>query len=200
MSHIQQTYKQYGQLLTDQINNIIEHINNISKNKPKKDTELQKSENTNVDPEDDASSDDSEEEYKQYKLRDVCEFVKIGTNIDDTSKDNKKYKVPYYGSSGVSYCKKHIFDGPSILCVRTEKNQGKLYKADGNFNASGSIIVLKLKNEYCDKIDDIMKCIEEDFNFKELIEKSPVMKDGCKVPSKSIGCVHLKQFDVKLKD
>lgn len=80
---------------------------------------------------------------KEYKLGDICEFIKTGKNKPTDNKQGTKY--PYYGTDGVNgYTDEYLFDGEFIMTPRNG-TIGKIFHSCGRIFPSDHIFVMKMK-------------------------------------------------------
>lgn len=85
-------------------------------------------------------------EYDEYKLGDVCDYIKTGKN--KTPDDKKGTKYPYYGTLEITgYTDHFLFEGEHILMAR---NGSKLHEncfiVDGKFYPSDHVFTIKNNN------------------------------------------------------
>jgi restriction endonuclease S subunit len=143
-----------------------------------------------------------EDIFNEYILDNICDVINIGQTIETTNETkNKKCSIPYYTENGMIYCDTNTFEGQYILCTRTEPNKGELFKVDNKFSANKNMIVIKLKEKYNEKFDDIYEYIKNNFDFEKMIKEYPILVEinGKKTPTTNISKFHLKKFIVKLK-
>lgn len=134
-------------------------------------------------------------------LKDIAESIEIGINIEEfNDKKTKEYNIIYYTKEGKSFCNKHTYNGKYILCVRSPTNQGTYYIVNGKFSANREIILIKLKQGFDNKFDEIYEYIKNNFDYKTMIKEKPmvVKKDGNLINSKFIAISYFNDFVVKL--
>jgi len=148
-----------------------------------------------------------ESTYTEYQLSTFTNPIVQGKNLTETSPTKtKEYKYPYYTAqnspeNNPNYCKTASYSGQHILVTRVEQNQGTIQLVSGDFTANSDFYVIKLEDDY-ESYYDIIKEQLENYDFKELIEKEPIIVKikGKDQPSKHIGLSHLNNFMVKLED
>jgi len=148
-----------------------------------------------------------ESTYTEYPLSSFAKPIVQGKNLTETSPTKtKEYKYPYYTAqnspeNNPNYCKTASYSGQHILVTRVEQNQGTIQLVSGDFTANSDFYVIKLEDDY-ESYYDIIKEQLENYDFKELIEKEPIIVKikGKDQPSKHIGLSHLNNFMVKLED
>lgn len=137
-----------------------------------------------------------------YILKDICESIEIGINMETFSNTKtKKCKGVYYTKEKPIFCDGVTYDGKYILCVRSPVNQGMYHITDGEFSASKDIILIKLKTEFNNNFDEIFEYIQNNFDHEILIKENPVMVKINNILSKSkfIGKSHFEKFIIELK-
>ena len=121
------------------------------------------------------------QEKKPILLKDITESIQMGKhnlNSDEYSKsETTKFKIPYYTSGGLKFCEKHTYDGNYLLINRNPKSANNFIKVNGKFNTSKKIISIKLKEEYINKIDDIMEQLNK-IDFVDIVKNNPVVKSS----------------------
>jgi len=145
--------------------------------------------------------------HTEYPLSSFAKPIVQGKNLTETSPTKtKEYKYPYYTAqnspeNNPNYCKTASYSGQHILVTRVEQNQGTIQLVSGDFTANSDFYVIKLEDDY-ESYYDIIKEQLENYDFKELIEKEPIIVKikGKDQPSKHIGLSHLNNFMVKLED
>ncbi|ARF12577.1 restriction endonuclease [Klosneuvirus KNV1] len=136
---------------------------------------------------------------KKYPLSSFTEPLKTGMNQTITSPTKtKEFKYPYYTPEATLYSKTASFNGKHLLITRVETNQGTIQAVDSEFSASSGIYVIKLEDDYESYYDIIKEQLENDFDFKKLIEEQPIIVKGQK--SKLIGKTHLEDFIIKIQE
>ncbi|ARF12330.1 restriction endonuclease, partial [Klosneuvirus KNV1] len=137
--------------------------------------------------------------YTEYPLSSFTKPITQGINQTITSPTKtKEFKYPYYTPNGQLYCKSASFFGKHLLITRDETNQGSVQAVDGEFSASSGIYVIKLQEDYESYYDTIKQQLENDFDFKKLIEEQPIIVKSQK--SKLIGKTHLEDFTIKIQE
>jgi restriction endonuclease S subunit len=185
ITSLQFTYSKYADALQEQINNIYTIIDNITK------IPLQK--------------EDTEDNFVEYNINDIFDFTNFGKNIETINKTIDKKKnctIPYYTSNGMGYCNESAYEGKHILCTRMNKNIGTLYFTDnGKFSASNDMLLMKLKDDFDDKFDEICEFMTNNFDCSEIMKNTPltVKSNGKVVQVTYLHKMHFGNFVIRLK-
>ena len=137
-----------------------------------------------------------------HPLETLIETINLGKNIPNVSTTNTPpYTIPYYTPTEIKYCDTTSYSGKYILIARGQTNQGVAQLVDSDFSANSNMIIIKLKEEYADYYDTILKQLN-DFDFKTLIEENPITitLNGKSQLSKNIGISHVKNVIVKIPE
>jgi len=147
-------------------------------------------------------SDNDDNNTTEYTMNDICEIIENGIkDTDIKQKKDKIYKIPYYSSDNLQYCKKAMYSSKCILCVKTTNNQGNVFIVDGNFCASSDMIVIKLEKEFEEYYDQVLDELQNNFDYEKMIKESPVKVKTSKGVNalKIIGVKHIKEFKLSFK-
>ncbi len=101
----------------------------------------------------------------------------------------------------IKFCKESTYENKCILITKTQQNQGVMYTPTEPFSANPDMIIINIKPEFEPYYDDIYNSLQNDFNYKELIENNTVQvktKNDIIQYLNNIGIAHVKNFTVTL--